>query len=86
MRQSTPSSRIGRPVEMIHFMVRWYAAMPYQEWRPFPDEAIVLVKNSSGERRIDLAKNLWWGYETEMGEVGDGVIMEAARLDRRRER
>lgn len=58
--------------------------MPYQIWNAYPPEAIVLVKNAYGARRIDLAGKLWWGYQEEMGCVSDGVIMEAKRLDRPR--
>lgn len=58
--------------------------MPYQEWRPFPPEAIVLVVNAYGDRKINQAKEFWWGYEMECGSIGEGVIVRAARLDRPR--
>lgn len=57
------------------------APMPFQEWNAFPPDAIVLAKNKYGERRIELAGNLYWGYWEELGEVADGVIMSARRLD-----
>jgi len=62
------------------------AAMPFQKWRPFPPDAIVKVWSYFDDvpPTIDLVKNLWWGYETESDEVGDGVIARAARLDRPR--
>jgi hypothetical protein len=76
------------------FLNRCEIGMPYQNWNvlsqnnlrkdTFPPEAIVLVKNGYGESRIDLVKNLWWGYEMELGHVADSVITRARRLDRRR--
>lgn len=65
------------------FKNRWRdAAMPYQNWQPFPSEAIVLVKNKFGDRTIAQAKDLWWGYEQDLGCTSEGVIIEARRLDR----
>jgi hypothetical protein len=61
------------------------APMPYQTWKPFPDEAIVLVYNAYGDRRIAQCGTLWWGYENEVGAIGEGVITRAKRLDRARE-
>lgn len=61
------------------------AFMPYQEWNPYPPEAIVLVENSYEDKRIGLAKDFWWGYEEDMGSVADGVIIKARRLDRPKE-
>ena len=60
----------------------WDASMPYQPWHPFPDEAIVAVKNKHDQIAIGPAKSFWWGYETEVGLIGEGVIMKAARLDK----
>jgi len=58
------------------------SSFPFQTWNAFPLEAVVLVKNAYGESKVDLAKNLWWGYEQEMGSVSEGVIVKAKRLDR----
>jgi hypothetical protein len=64
------------------FLNRFDSAMPYQKWQPFPDHAIVQIKNTVGDSRIDLSKNLWWGWEKSNPE---GVIVKARRLDRPRE-
>lgn len=58
------------------------AFMPYQEWQPFPSEAIVQVRNSYGDSRIGPASSFWWGFEMELGQIGEGVIMKARRLDK----
>lgn len=53
---------------------------PYQTWREFaslPQETIVEVENAYGCSRQAKVKDLWWGYETEMGQVGEGVIIKA---------
>jgi hypothetical protein len=68
-------------------MTKWlfrdrHAAYPFQEWRAFPNDAIVQIKNAWGESRIGLASSFWWGYETELGDIGEGVITQARRLDR----
>lgn len=55
--------------------------MPYQTVVPFPPEAIVLVRNAYGDRRIDLCKNLWWGYTRSLLD-DESVIVWARRLDR----
>lgn len=55
---------------------------PYQSIIPFPKEAIVLVRNKYGEFTVGPAKKFWWGYESEMNEIGYNVIMSAKRLDR----
>ena len=66
------------------WLLRNDARMPFQEWRPFPPEAIVQVKNAWGDSRIGPASSFWWGYEQEMGAIGEGVIYAARRLDRPR--
>ena len=58
------------------------APLPFQTWHAFPPEAIVQIKNFWGDSRIGLAKDFWWGYETELGGIGEGVIVKARRLDR----
>ena len=58
------------------------APMPFQDWRAFPHDAIVQIKNAFGESRIGPASSFWWGYESELGGVGEGVITKARRLDR----
>lgn len=58
------------------------AFMPYQDWKAFPDEAIVQVRTFYGDSRIGPAKSFWWGYEEEMGAIGEGVIIKARRLDK----
>ena len=62
------------------------SSFPFQTWKPFPDDAIVLVKNAYDDSRIDLVKNFWWGYERELGQIGEGVIIKAKRLDRPKKR
>ena len=53
------------------------ASLPYQEWNhPFKPDDIVTVSGRSGER-TDRAKDLWWGYEREFGDVADAVILSA---------
>lgn len=59
------------------------SAMPYQRWCPFHPDALVQVKNAYGETRVDATRNMWWGYETELGDVSDGVIMVARQVVRR---
>ena len=66
---------------MTEWKIRREVEYPYQNYSWFPPEAIVLCVGYYGNRTIDLAKNLWWGYETELGEIGEGVIMKAKRLD-----
>jgi len=68
-------------MQIVH---RTDAAMPFQTWSPFPPDAIVKVWSyfSDVPPVIALAKDLWWGYETEMDDVSEGVIAKAARLDR----
>lgn len=63
---------------------RDHASMPFQAWEPFPPDAIVQIKNVYGQSSIGPATAFWWGYEQEMGEIGDGVIIQARRLDRPR--
>lgn len=68
---------------MSDFKRRFYdAPMPYQEWRPFPPEAIVQIKNGYGDSRIGPVSSFWWGFEQEFGCAGEGVILFARRLDR----
>jgi hypothetical protein len=52
----------------------------YQIWMPFPDHAIVQVKNIFGDSTIDIVKNLWWGYAD--GLELDSVIYYVRRLDK----
>ena len=56
--------------------------LPFQDWNEFPPNAIVLVRNAYGDRRIGLAKDFWWGYERDFGDIAEGVIIAAKRLDR----
>jgi len=37
--------------------------MPYQQWKPFPDDAMVEVKNIYGDSRTGVVSSFWWGYE-----------------------
>lgn len=65
------------------YLYRWHhASMPYQNWTPFPPHAIVKVMNRYGESKIGPASSFWWGYEEELGETGEGVIVRARRLDK----
>ena len=59
--------------------------MPYQESCPFPPCAIVQIKNVYGESRIGPASAFWWGYKVDLGQIGEGVIFKARRLDRRKD-
>lgn len=61
------------------------SGMPFQTWKPFPDAAIVQIKNCFGDSRIGPASSFWWGYEEELGSVGEGVIVKARRLDKPKE-
>jgi len=70
-------------------MTKWLrrqhdAAMPFQTWRPFPPEAIVQIANAFGDTKVGQVKDFWWGYEEELGGVGEGVIVAARRLDKPR--
>jgi hypothetical protein len=68
---------------MTHILQRRFdAPRPYQNWDAFPSHAIVQVWNVHGESKIAQAKDLWWGYDEEMGGAGEGVITKARRLDR----
>ena len=58
------------------------SSFPYQTWKPFPDDAIVLVKNIYEDRNIGPAKDFWWGYEQDGRGTAEGVIIAAKRLDR----
>lgn len=64
---------------------REHAPMPYQPWRAFPPDAIVQVRNAYGDTRIGPAGTFWWGHEVEFGEIGEGVIVSARRLDKPKE-
>lgn len=69
---------------MSDWVYRKDTSMPYQMWKPFPDEALVQVSSYYEDVPdvIGLVKNFWWGYEEEVGQVGEGVIKRARRLDR----
>jgi hypothetical protein len=56
------------------------APMPYQEWRAFPKGTVVEVSNAYGDVRQGLVEDFWWGYEQEMGQVGEGVIIKAREI------
>ena len=56
------------------------AGMPYQEWRPFSNDTLVEVENAYGDKRVGLVKDFWWGYERELGGVGEGVIISARKV------
>ena len=58
------------------------SSFPYQTWKPFPDDAIVLVKGIDGDRNIGPAKDFWWGYEDGFSGPTEGVIIAAKRLER----
>ena len=67
---------------MSAWLERRNSAMPYQNWRPFPPTAIVQIKNAFGDSRIGPAGSFWWGYEQEIGGIGESVITKARRLDK----
>jgi hypothetical protein len=53
-------------------------SFPYQNYNPFNDNDIVEVGfNNTTETVIGKSNLLWWGYETELGEIGEGVITKA---------
>lgn len=57
------------------------SAMPYQTWTAFPKNAVVEVRNCYDPvSRIAKAGDLWWGYETELGQAGEGVIVRARQV------
>jgi hypothetical protein len=70
---------------MGEWMKRSESGMPFQDWCPFPPDAIVQIRNAFCDTRIGPAKSFWWGYETEFGEISEGVIVKARRLDRPKE-
>lgn len=65
---------------MSEFLRRADAKMPFQDWNPFPPEAIVQVKNYNGDSKIAQAKDLWWGYTAGI-DAYESVIVLARRLD-----
>lgn len=69
---------------MRDWINRRHFPMPYQDSCPFPPDAIVQIKNAYEDSRIGPAKSFWWGYERECGEIGEGVIITARRLDKPR--
>lgn len=63
------------------------ARMPYQNWMPFPKDAIVQVRSAffpDVPDSIGPASSFFWGYEQEFGDIGEGVICSARRLDKPR--
>ena len=52
---------------------------------PFPAEAIVEIASTHGVTAIGPARKFWWGDEQEVGEIGEGVITRARRLDKPKE-
>ena len=73
------------PVTKADWKRRRDEAMPYQDWHPFPPDAIVQVRSyffPDVPDNIGTAGSLWWGYEYEMGEISESVIAQARRLDR----
>ncbi len=72
---------------MAEWIERRDSSMPFQNWDAFPPEAIVQARSAfypDVADTIGLAKDLWWGYEQEFGEIAEGVIYKARRLDRPR--
>ncbi len=66
---------------------RWDSSMPFQDWKPFPEDAIVQVRSCywpDVSDSIGPASSFFWGYEEELGEIGEGVITRARRLDKPR--
>jgi len=67
------------------WLCRKDAPMPFQNWSPFPPDAIVQVRSAFHPEvsdNIGPAKSFWWGYEQELGRIGEGVIWKARRLDK----
>jgi NTP pyrophosphatase (non-canonical NTP hydrolase) len=62
------------------WLLRKDSSMPYQIWNEFQPEEPVEVMNAYGDVRTGFAKDLWWGYETELGEISEGTITKARRL------
>ncbi len=67
---------------MTPWLNRRDAQFPFQIWLPFPQNAIVQVKNAYGDSRIAIVKEMWWGYEKDNEE---GVIVAARRIDKLKE-
>lgn len=69
---------------MNDILFRRDAGMPFQNWAPFPPEAIVQVWSYYDDMPsvIGPASSFWWGYEVDGDSVGEGVIASARRLDR----
>jgi hypothetical protein len=64
------------------------ASLPFQTWDAFPPEAIVQVRSAyypDIPDAIGPARNFWWGYEEDLSEIGEGVIVKARRLDKPKE-
>lgn len=66
----------------MDWMLRRDTHMPRQNWKPFPCDAIVQIKNAYGDTKIGPAHSFWWGYEEESGGIGESVITQARRLDK----
>lgn len=66
------------------WMKRQDFPLPFQDHCPFPPDAIVQVRGVGFPDMPDAigpAKSFWWGYELELGDVADHVIIKARRLD-----
>lgn len=68
--------------EVSEWINRRDSALPYQEWRAFEPYEIVQVANAYGDKRIGQAKDFWWGYEQDMGEISEGTIVKARCLSK----
>lgn len=56
------------------------SAFPYQTWNAFPKGTVVEVGNAYGDVRQGFVEDFWWGYEQEMGQVGEGVIIKCREI------
>lgn len=67
----------------IKWLYRWHdAPMPYQEWREFAPDQFVEIANAYGDVRRGYAREYWWGYEEECGQISEGVIVRARPIER----
>jgi hypothetical protein len=63
------------------------SSMPYQHWCPYPDNAIVQVRSAyfpDVPDNIGPAGSFWWGYDVDLGDIAEGVIVASRRLDRKK--
>ena len=55
---------------------------PYDNWQPFPEQAIVQVKYTDGGSDIVQSGQISWEYREKDGEPASSVVASARRLDK----